>query len=261
MAYGKKYVKKTTTKYVKKTKPSGSGMSTQLATLSRQVAKLNAVAINRIQYGQTQSFSASTVLGLDSYQALPLLQFAGWNRVFGTDADDETNKQCVIKSQKCTWVFNTTEPDNRRYVMFVVSLKDDASQLLNAGTGNLEPLVQGTHYNQSNDLTLLNLNFFRIHYMKRFHSGVVPMQKLGPPVLQNIPNMGSDATKQGSWNLKFGTKGMRVKNPAGDWKAGGYPKDPSSNYFVLTFWLGDSSVDAETPVFNFHTLTQVDVSA
>jgi len=265
MAYGKKsYVKKTTKKtYIKKSPSKGPAMSQQVAKLQRQVSRLTRVAINRIQYQQNQQTDMYNALGTDSYSALPLVKFDNWSRVFGTDADDEVNKQCVIKSMKCNWRFTTNEPDARRYAIFVVSLKDNASALLQTD-GTLAPLTSGTHYTASADLCLLNLNYFNIHYHKRFHSGVYPESKAAGPssagAVQNIPNTGIDTQRVGSWNLRFGKNGLQVKNPSGDWRAGQYPKDPSSNYFVLTFWLGDSIADGEYGAIQYQTLTQVDVS-
>jgi len=235
--------------------------------LKRQVSRLTKVAINRIQYTQNQQTDMYTALGTDSYSALPLLKFDAWSRVFGTDADDEVNKQCMIKSQKCTWRFTTNEPDARRYSIFVVSLKDQGSELLNdtasGSPGTLQPLVSGTHFMASADLTLLNLNYFNIHYHKRFTAGVYPEVKTATGTagaVQNIPNSGIDTQRIGSWNLKFGLRGMQVKNPSGDWRAGVYPKDPSKNYFILTFWTGDSIADGEYGAIQYQTLTQVDVS-
>jgi len=242
-------------------------VAAEVMKLKRQVARLTKVAINRIQYSQAANFQLATALGLDSYVAHPLLKFDNWSRVFGTDADDEVNKQCVIKSQKCNWRFVTFEPDARQYSIFVVSLKDNGSELLNdvasGSPGTLATLTPGTHYTSSADQTLLNLNYFNIHYHKKFTAGVVNMSKVASGTagaLQNIPNNGIDTLRLGSWNLKFGLRGMQVKNPSGDWRAGIYPKDPSKNYFALTFWAGDSIADLEVPYLSFQTLTQVDVS-
>lgn len=271
MAYGKKYVKKTTKVYkaVAKKTTKSPALSLQVAKLQRQVSSLNKVAINRVQYACDTSVNCYNATGTNDYQAVPMLKFNNWSRIFGTDADDETNKQAVIRSMKVNWHFTTNEPDNRDFSVFLVSLKDQASELLQDSTtadpGGLAPLVAGTHYHSSRSQTLLNLNFFNIHYHKRFTAGVYPMSKAAGPnssgAVQNIPNTGIDTQRLGSMFLKCGARGIQVKNPAGDWKAGVYPKDPSKNYYMLFFWSGDSIVDLEYGGFNVRQLTQVDVSA
>lgn len=235
--------------------------------LQTQVAKLTRVAMNRINYTKDDRIDCYTAAGLDSYDARPLLKFDQWTRVFGTDADDEVNKQAIIRSLKCNWRFNTNEPDNRTFSLFVVSLKDEASQLLtNSGVndGTLAPLTSGTHYIAGQDRTLLNLKFFNVHYHRRWTAGVYPMAKAATGAagaVQNIPNVGIDSQRLGTFNLNFGKKGMLIKNPNGDWKAGVYPKDPSKNYFLMIFWTGDSIIDGEYGALKYDTIVSVDVSA
>lgn len=267
MAFGKKYVKKTTIKKVYKKRPAmGKGVSAQVARLTRQVARLSAVAIQKIQYRQLTLANLNSALGLDSYVATPLMKYSNWARVFGNDADNEAGNKAVIRSMSIPWRFQTNEPDNRQYTIFVVSLKDNASDLLNSTTslGDLNTLVQDTHYSSSADRTLLNLKYFNVHYQKKFTAGVYPMNKnaVGTAgAVQNIPEGGIDTQRLGKINLKFGKNGIRVSNPAGDWKANGYPRDPSQNYYILTFWSGDSSADSEWGSIQYDALTAVEVSA
>lgn len=267
---GRKYVKKTTVKKYTKSKKSTTGskrpsgaMGAELMKLKRQVAKLTKVAIQRIQYACDTTINCYNASGLNDYNATPMMKFNNWSRIFGTDADDESAKQVLLRSMKIQWHFTTNEPDNRDFSIFLVSLKDNASELL-LNDGTLDTLVSGTHFHSARSLTLLNLNFFNIHYHRRFTAGVYPMVKSATligsaPGVQNIPNVGIDTQRLGSTALNFG-KGIVVKNPAGDWKAGVYPKDPSKNYYFLTFWSGDSAVDAEFGQIILRQLTQVDSS-
>lgn len=237
----------------------------KVAALSRQVSKLNSVAMNRLMYSAQTSFNCATALGLPSYNATPLLKFDNWTRVFGTDADDETQKKALLRKINLNWQILTNEPDARYYSMFVVSLKDEASPLLNTD-GTLATLTQGTHYSDPGGQgsgTLLNLKFFNIHYHRRFHLGVVPQVKaaVAPAgAVQNIGMTNKDSTRIGKVNLTLGKNGMRIINPSGDWKAGVYPKDPSKNYYFLTFWSGDSTADLEVPTVYYQWLTSVDAS-
>lgn len=206
-----------------------------------------------------------SALGTASYQATPLFKFNNWSRVFGTDADDETQKKAVIRTLAARWQAVTTEPDNRQYAMFVVSLKDEASDLLST-SGTLNTLTQGTHYSDpagSGSGTLLNLKLFNIHYHKTFKFGVYPQVKaaVAPAgAVQNIGMTSNDSTRFGKFNLRLGANGIRILNPTGDWKAGVYPKDPSKNYFVLTFWQGDSTLDAEAGSMAINWIAGVDAS-
>lgn len=216
-------------------------------------------------YSGSVSFACSTALGLASYNATPLLKFDQWTRTFGTDADDEVQKKALIRKCNVNWQIATNEPDARWYSVFLVSLKDEASALLKTD-GTLDTLTAGTHYSDPGSQgsgTLLNLKFFNVHYHKRFHLGVVPENKAAvgtAPAVQNIPMTGRDTTRIGKVNLPLGKYGLRVQNPAGDWKAGVYPKDPSKNYFFLTFWSGDSIADGEYPNMYLQWLTSVDAS-
>lgn len=237
----------------------------KVAALSRQVSKLNSVAMNRLMYSCYRQFNCATALGLSSYDATPLLKFDNWSRVFGTDADDETQKKALLRKLNLNWQILTNEPDARYYSVFVVSLKDEASPLLNTD-GTLATLTQGTHYSDPQGQgsgVLLNLKFFNIHYHRRFQLGVVPQVKaaVAPAgAVQNIGMTSKDSTRTGKVNLTLGKNGMRIINPSGDWKAGVYPKDPSKNYFFLTFWSGDSTADVEVPTMYYQWLTSVDAS-
>lgn len=240
--------------------------TTTVRKLARDVSKLKAVAMNRISYQGTDSFEGASAAGLFDYRSTPLFKFNNWTRIFGTDADDESNKQCLIRKCAGQWSVDTTEPDARSYSIFIVSLKDEASELLNTD-GTLAPLTVGTHYSAPfggrGCNVLLNLKTFNIHYHKVFSMGTTPMVKPatgGAGAVQNISNDNRSTFRYGKFNLKLG-RGLMVKNPTQDWKAGVHPKDPSKNYYILTFWSGDSNLDLEVPNFRYSWITGVDVSA
>jgi len=272
MAYGKKYIKKSVTKktYTKKAKSTGPSMAAQIKSLASRVARLTKVAINRIQYRNNGTLAMSTVTGVGaSYDARALFKFANWTRVFGTDADDEVNKVCLIRGLTGRLRMASTEPSARQYSVWVVSLKDNASELLTAGTGELATLVDGTHYIGGGSDVLLNLKFFKVHYCKRHTAGTTDMYKTAygtgsgsvanAPAIQAITTNATDNNRLMNFILKLG-KGIRVSNPAGDWKAGGYPKDPSQNYYLLTFASPDANSDFESPQLFYDTLATVEVS-
>lgn len=240
-------------------------MSAELMKLKRAVSRLTKVAINKIQYQRNFSHVMASLVGASAgYEGTNLLRFADWTRVFGTDADDEVNKNALIRKITGRVQVATNEPDQRQYSIWVVSLKDNASELLTASTGALATLTQGTHYVNTGSEVLLNLKFFNVHFHKARHLGVYPMDKAAvgtAGAVQNIPNMGEDSVQLYSFSIKCGgTRGMKVSNPAGDWKAGVYPKDPSQNYFFLTFYSADSVADAQYGSCTVNTLASVEVS-
>lgn len=235
----------------------------KVKTLSRAISKLNKVALNRINYQQNGSFSMSNATGLADYASVPLLKFSTWSRIFGTDADDESNKQALVRSTKANWQMWTSEPDGRSYSFFVVSLKDQANELLNTD-GTLGTLTSGTHYAGTGGQVLLNLKFFNLHYYRRRIAGVNPQEKsagTAAPAVQNIGATTNDSIQQGTFLVKYGKNGMKVLNPSGDWKAGVYPKDPSKNYYIIVFWDGDSTADLQVPTMYYNMVHSVDVTA
>jgi len=266
---GKKYVKKVTTKTYKKKAGAKktSGMGAELMKLKRQVARLTKVAINKIQYTRNFNFDLTNVAGTPSYASYNLMQFSNWTRVFGTDADDEVNKNCLIRSCVARTWLATNEPDARQYSTWVVQLKDNGSELLinnaTVGTpGNLGPLVSGTHYVNTGSEVLLNLKYFKVLYHRARHTGIFPSDKAAvgtAGAVQNISTVGEDMNQLGRFKINLG-RGIRVSNPSGDWKAGLYPKDPSQNYFYLCFWSGDSSLDGQSAAMYVDTLLGVEVS-
>lgn len=248
--------------------PVTNNMS-KIASLTRKVNQIVKTSVQRINYTQTITQTFTTVGGTPSYAAIPLTKFSNWTRIFGTDADDETGKTAVLKGITGRWQTASNEPDNRTYSIWVVSLKEEASSLLNAD-GTLASLVSGNHYVSDSDRTLLNLKFFNVHYHKAQGLGVVPMQKaaygtgsgsvLNSPSVQNIPATTGSTMRFGKFSIKPNSgKGIVLKNPVQDWKVAGNPKDVAKNYFILTFWSGDSSADLEYPGFYCDTVISMDV--
>jgi hypothetical protein len=238
-------------------------MGAELAKLKRQVSRLTKVAINKIQYQYAFDYLMSNAPGTDSYAANALLKFSNWTRIFGTDTDDEVNKQCLVKSISARWQMFSNEPDARTYSVWVVSLKDQASELLTSGTGELGSLIQGTHYIGVGSEVLLNLKYFNVHYHRARHSGIYPALKSATGTagaVQNISTVGEDQMQLGRFSIRCGKYGLKVLNPKGDWRAGIYPKDPSQNYYFINFWSGDSTLDVEVPNMKVNSLIQVEVS-
>jgi len=238
---------------------------TSFAALAKKVAALSTKQrrlVSKVMYTQGVAPSSLGNAAGDGYRVDPITKFSDWSRIFGTDADDEQGKRCLIKNSNIQWTINTTETDPVGISMFVVSLKSIASDLLSGGS--LATLTNGTHYVGNGSKVLLNMNFFNIHYVKRWQQGVY--SQLRPvngtaPAVQTLATETQSLCKAGKISLKYNSgKGLAVQNPSGDWKAGGYPKSDTSNYFMVTF-TDNSTLDLESPFLSYTMVHTVEVSA
>lgn len=238
--------------------PSVAALAKKVAALSTKQRRL----VSKVMY--TQGIGP-TVLGNvagDGYRVDTLTNFGSWTRIFGTDADDEQGKRALIKSSNVQWTINSNEPDPIGLSMFVVSLKSIASELLSGG--NLATLTNGTHYTGNGSRVLLNMNFFNIHYVKRWQQGAYASSRPAlatAPAVQVLATETASLCKSGKVSLKYNSgKGLAVQNPSGDWKSGGYPKSDTQNYFMITF-TDNSTLDTESPILAYTMIHSVEVSA
>jgi hypothetical protein len=212
-----------------------------------------------------QQAAVNTIIGnvAGNYvEIVPMNKFSNWSRIFGTDADDEQGKRCIVKSSNMQWNISTQEPDNVGFSMFAVSLKKTASDVLTSA-GDLSGLTAGTHYVGNGSKVLLNMNYFNVHYVKRFVMGASGVGRLAvgtAPAIQSIPAEAMSLQKTGKINIPYGKMGMSIVNPSGDWKAGGHPKADTQNHFVLLF-SDNSTVDSENPFLSYNIVHSVLVSA
>lgn len=198
----------------------------------------------------------------DYVDIIPMNKFTAWSRIFGTDADDEQGKRCVVKSSNFQWNIITTEPDGIGYSVFAVSLKKSASDIINVN-GDLSGLTAGTHYVGNGSKVLLNMNYFNVHYVKRFVMGSEQIARGATgaiPAVQNIPSETASLQKTGKISIPYGKMGMSIVNPAGDWKAGGHPKADTQNHFVL-FFTDNSTADGQNAFLSYNAVHSVLVSA
>jgi hypothetical protein len=197
----------------------------------------------------------------DYIQIIPMNKFTNWSRIFGTDADDEQGKKCIIKSTNLQWNITTNEPDPVGYSMFLVSVKKIGSDLLSGG--DMTGVTAGQHYVGGGSKVLLNMNYFNIHYVKRFVTGSesIARNAIGAiPGVQNVPSETQSINKSGKFTVPYGKYGMTVQNPTGDWKASGYPKADTCQYFWLTF-CDNATIDLQNPYISYNAIHNVVVSA
>lgn len=242
--------------YTKKVKPSRYA----LPALARQVTALKRKVTgttSEIQYGVSVSNPVGTV-GATTPYVLPLSQFSGWTRVFGADADDESNHRALWKKSNFDFqIDGQSESDSIDYTMYIVSLtKAGQEELFTQATGTLNgPLGASSITNTTHfwvggtwGMAMLNRKYFNIHYCRRLMTGV------GTGATVNDINTNR---KRGYFKLLHnGGKGHIITNPKGDWKAMASPQVANQNYYVILF-NNDSTVDAQTVQFKLcglHTL-------
>jgi len=231
-----------------------------IATLTKRVNALTKSTQSKVMYGQQGTVTLGNATG-NYIDILPLNRFTAWSRIFGTDADDEQGKRAIIKSTNVQWNVYSNEPDIVGFSMFCVSLKKVGSDLIDTA-GNLTGLVQGTHYAGVGSKVLLNMNYFNVHYVKRFVQGsptIAPRGGGTQTVTLNAAET-SSLQKTGKFTVPYGKYGMAISNPAGDWKAAGHPKADTQNHFFLTF-SDNFTTDLENPALSWNVVHSALVSA
>ena len=183
-----------------------------------------------------------------------------WNRVFGTDADDESNHSAVWKKTNIDCEIDADlERSNIDYTMFIVSLtKLGAAELFTPSSGGLAgplgitSLTNGRHYqvNGSYGLAMLNRKYFNIKYVKRIMTGT------GGAVAYETASL----RKRMYIKLNHGTNGsgFRLQNANGDWRAQPSTQVAGQNLYILIF-NNDSTLDASCR-FKFNAIHTVDVA-
>lgn len=199
----------------------------KVATLSRQVKKLNKVSYDKVQM-QISGFN-NTAVTTPYYQYHINNLTQSWAPMFGYDANDVStvNKMYVNSYKVDARLKQASEADLIWYTAFIVSLKDDGadSTTFDPATGQLT-LTVNTHYNLlgAAGKAFLNPRFFNIHSYKRFSMGGRAGDQSNPV--------------QRDLSFTIVPKQKMVTNPKGNiFGVGGlsFPKDPSKNYYLLLF--------------------------
>lgn len=223
-------------KAVVKRAPAKKPVAKTVASLVKQVKKLNTVSYDKRIMNLPRAFAEGVTLPVYIWHINQRLDL--WTPTFGSNTNDISNvDKMYINSYKMdVRLSQDNEPDRIYYTAFVVSLKDQAadSTTFDPATGNLA-LADGIHYKQLgiNGRVLLNQQFFNIHSYKRFTMG-------GRPGDQSAPE-----TKDLSFTIV--PKQKLIVNPRGNVLLNGsftFPKDPSQNYYILLF-NDDSGVDLQ----------------
>ena len=251
--------------YKKSVKAPRAAIATLDYKVRKVVNQMRGMA-STIQYAQGGVSAIGNVGGTNVYiQGLSQYGTAQtgntlWNRVFGTDADDESNHSAIWKKTNIDCEIDTDgEQNNIDYTMFIVSLtKLGASELFTPSTGGLAgplgitSLTDGTHFqvNGSYGIAMLNRKYFNIKYVKRIITGTK----------NALAYETSSLRKRMYIKLNHGTKGsgFKLQNPKGDWRAQPSTKVAGQNLYVLIF-NNDSTLDASVK-FKFNAIHTVDVA-
>lgn len=227
--------------------------------LAQQVAKISRTVkgtTSDVQYSTAFNNPIGNVAGNNVY-IYPLSQYSNWTRIFGTDADDESNHKALWKKSAMDFQIMTNGERNFvDYAFYIVSLtRLGMEELFTPASGGLAgplgitTLANGTHYvnNGIQGMVLLNKKYFNIHVCKRLRTG-------SPGNLATDTN---DLTKRFYVSMKHnGGKGHLLQNPKGDWKAIPSPQLAGQNLYVLCF-NNDSTVDTSVylQMTGIHQLT------
>jgi len=232
-------------------------------TLAAKVAKISRTVkavTSEITYSQSVSPSAIGNAGGTNVFIQPLSVYANWTRIFGTDADDESNHSALWKKTVLDLQIDAgTERNSIDYAFYVVSLtKLGQEELFTPSSGGLAgplgitSLTNATHFVQgggSTGMALLNKKYFNIHHCRRIITGS------GGSVAYETQSL------RKRWMVKLyhnGGKGHRLQNPKGDWKAIPSPQPANQNLYILIF-NNDSTAD-DSVKFKMLALNTLQVS-
>jgi len=216
-----------------KAKPT---VAKKVATLSKQVAKLNKISYDKTQMVLSETNGAAVVAPFYQHHINGFTN--NWEAIFGKNGADVANLDKIyVNSYKMDIrLTQENEADRIFYSMFVVSLKDQGGDVntLDPASGQLV-MTDSLHFTtlSTNGRVMLNPDFFNIHSYKRFTMG-------GRAGDQSTPE-----TRDLSFTIV--PKQKMIRNPRGNiFGATGltFPKDPSQNYWMLLF-NDDSFADGQ----------------
>jgi len=179
-----------------------------------------------------------------------LTDYAGTVDVFGTAADDVTSNKMTLKEIKIDFRIDAnTEKDLIGYTVYLVSLKDEASDRLNPSTGVLS-LTTAIDYAQYLGGAFVNPKLFTVHRRKYFNT-------TNMAIATTIPSANnSKIAYDFSWTIK---PNKVIVNPRGNWSALHSSLDPSKCYYLLVF-NNNSSADSENPTIQLNEIMKLRVT-
>lgn len=184
-----------------------------------------------------------------SPRVIPLCDFTSLTPRFGTEADDSNDASAILKSinmhTRVTLenISGVNEEETTTFTVFLVSVKDEASNVINATTGFLNPMTDGSEFYIVAGMVYLNNKVFKVHKFKRFtltNHGTL----LTAPSAQSQYGTALEWSWKIKPNVKITAPGFGGVNDWIQMKHG----DPSSSYYLL-FFSDNSGADLENPTF------------
>lgn len=242
---------KKSVKETKTIKPTGENLSKINKKVNRIEKSLKKSA-EIIHCGDYMNDSMSA--DVDSYC---LTKYSQWTNIFGGSSDDNYNNQAIHKSFgiDCRLSLQNglnTETDSISYTFFLVSLTDEANNILDLSTGQIT-LTAGLHYylNNNGGGAFINKKMFKILKVKR-----IEQSNFGQALsVASAGAAGLKPTVRWYWKIQ---RNSIIKNPTGNWKALPCNRDPSKNLFILGF-NNNSGADGEFPNFQYSAVHTIQV--
>lgn len=264
-APARKYQTSSKSVYKKTVKKPAAAIATLDYKVRKVVNQMRGMA-STIQYSQGTQTTIGNAAGTNVY-IQGLSQYGTgqtgatlWSRIFGTDADDESNHSAIWKKTNIDCEIDADqERSNIDYTMYIVSLtKLGQAELFTPSSGGLAgplgitSLTNGRHFviNGNYGMAMLNRKYFNIKYVKRIMTGT------GGAVAYETASL----RKRMYIKLPHGTNGagFKLQNPNGDWRAQPSTQVAGQCLYFLIF-NNDSTVDA-TVKFRFNAIHTVDVA-
>lgn len=235
------------------------GKTTKIETLAKAIKTLQRKEKKDLVYFNLQQTASQSSMTADPF-VLNLSNYNNMGYCFGTGTDEVGTNAVIHKSvgiDSYVSLENTlnNEEETVQFTAFLVSLKDEASQIYNlqnnAIVWNSSSGTPNQTHAKAGGIVLLNKRYFNIHKVKRF-------------VLTNhgtaltAPSAQTQYGTDHRWYWKQSIN-KRISNPGGNWYALVNGADPSKTYLMLIF-NDNSTTDVESPAITYsavHTMKSV----
>lgn len=235
-------------KYVKKQVKKTSSVVSQLVRKVNGLIKDKAQRDDTVNVAQYNSNSITSVM-----YGISLSNFAGMQKIFGTDADDTEDNKIIHQSigiDMEVTLENTlnNEESTTHFTAFLVSLKDNIGSAFVPGSGSLTLVADQHYYMGAGGMCLLNKKCFNIHKIKRFTLG-----NYDTALTASAAQTQYGTVQRWYWKI---APGKVIQNPIGSWDTLASGLDPSKSYYILIA-NDNSTADLENPAVKLsavHTL-------
>jgi len=225
------------------------GKVTSIQALAKAVKGLQRKNRSEADYINLRQIATNQNIGgavATPYQ-LNLCNYVNMGFCFGTALSDTEDNRMVHKSFGIDGYVSlensvNDEENTVGFSMYLVSLKDAATQIFSPATGTLVLTDGVTHSDNGKGMTLLNKKFFKIHKSKRFF-----LSNHGTALAQ--PSAQTQYGTDHRFYMKWSPNSL-ITNPSGNWQALASALDPSKQYYLLIF-NDNTTADLESPCISY----------